>query len=173
MSMDTKLLNNIWTVVLEKTLESPMDCQKIKPVNPQGNQSWIFIGRTDTKAETSILWPPDAKNWLWKKPWCWERLTAKGEKGSRGQDGWMASPSQWAWVWASSRSWWRTGKPSMLQSTGSQRVGNDWATFTFTSLSDSLSDFKVHEDNNYYVLISLARFNIILTLLKEEFYRYI
>ena len=51
-----------WTVVLEKTLESPLDCKEIKPVNPKGNQSWIFIGRTD--AETSILWPPDAKNWL-------------------------------------------------------------------------------------------------------------
>ena len=51
-----------WTVVLEKTLESPMDCKEIKPVNPKGNQSWLFIGRTD--AEASILWPPDAKNWL-------------------------------------------------------------------------------------------------------------
>ena len=52
-----------WTVVLQKTLESPLDC-KIKPVNPEGSQSWIFIGRTDTEAETPILWPPDAKNWL-------------------------------------------------------------------------------------------------------------
>ena len=53
-----------WTVVLEKTLESPLDCKAIKPVNPKGNQSWIFIGRTDVEAETPILWPPDAKNWL-------------------------------------------------------------------------------------------------------------
>ena len=52
-----------WTVVLEKTLESPLDCNEIKVVNPKGNQSWIFIGRTDVKAETSIFWPPDAKNW--------------------------------------------------------------------------------------------------------------
>ena len=51
-----------WTLVFEKTLESPLDCKKIKPVNPKGNQSWIFIGRTD--AETPILWPPDAKNWF-------------------------------------------------------------------------------------------------------------
>ena len=57
-----------WTVVLEKTLESPLDC-KIKPVNPKGNQSWMFIGRTDAEAETPILWPPDVKNWLiWKYP---------------------------------------------------------------------------------------------------------
>ena len=53
-----------WTVVLEKTLESPLDCKEIQPVNPKGNQFWMFIGRTDTEAETPILWPPDAKNWL-------------------------------------------------------------------------------------------------------------
>ena len=53
-----------WTVVLEKTLESPLDCKEIQPVHPKGNPSWIFIGRTDPEAETPILWPPDAKNWL-------------------------------------------------------------------------------------------------------------
>ena len=56
-----------WTVVLEKTLESPLDCKEIKPVHPKGNQSWIFIGRTDAETETSILWPPDAKKWLTEK----------------------------------------------------------------------------------------------------------
>ena len=53
-----------WTVVLEKTLESPLDCKEIKPVNPKGNKSWIFIRKTDVEAETPILWPPDVKNWL-------------------------------------------------------------------------------------------------------------
>ena len=58
-----------WTVVLEKTLESPLDCKEIQPVHPKGNQSWIFIGKTDAEAETPILWPPDVKNWLiWKDP---------------------------------------------------------------------------------------------------------
>ena len=58
-----------WIVVLEKTLESPLNLKEIKPVNPKGNQSWIFIGRTDAEAEAQILWPPDAKNWLiWKDP---------------------------------------------------------------------------------------------------------
>ena len=58
-----------WTVVLEKTLESPLDCKEIQPVHPKGNQPWIFIGRTDTEAETPILWPPDVKSWLiWKDP---------------------------------------------------------------------------------------------------------
>ena len=58
-----------WTVVLEKTLESPWDSKEIQPVHPKGDQSWIFTGRTDAEAETPILWPPDAKNWLiWKDP---------------------------------------------------------------------------------------------------------
>ena len=58
-----------WTVVFEKMLESPLDCKEIQPVHPKGNQSWIFIGRTDAEAEAPIIWPPDAKNWLiWKNP---------------------------------------------------------------------------------------------------------
>ena len=56
-----------WTVVLKKTLESPLDCKEIKPVNPKGNQSWIFIGRIDAEGETLILWTPDTKNWLTRK----------------------------------------------------------------------------------------------------------
>ena len=63
----------------------------------------------------------------WKRPWCWERLKAK-EGDNRGWDGWMASPTWWIWVWASSRSWWWTGKPGVLQSMGSQRVGQDRGT---------------------------------------------
>ena len=59
-----KELWSFWTVVLMKTLESPLDCKEIQPVNPKGNQPWIFIGRTDAEAEAPILWPPDAKNWL-------------------------------------------------------------------------------------------------------------
>ena len=63
-----------------------------------------------------------------KRPWCWESLKAGGERDDRGWNGWMASPTQWTWVWVGSRSWWRTGKPGMLQSMGSQRVRHDWAT---------------------------------------------
>ena len=78
------------TVVLEKTLDSPLDCKEIKPVNSKGNQSWIFIGRTDAEAETPILWPPDAKNWLHGKDpdagkdWKWEE---KGQQRMRLLDG--------------------------------------------------------------------------------------
>ena len=86
-----------WTAVLEKTLESPLDWKEIQPVNPKGNQPWIFTGRTD--AETPTLWLPDVKSWLIRKDWCWERLKTGGEGGDRGWDGWIASPTQWTWVW--------------------------------------------------------------------------
>ena len=116
---------HFWTVVLAKTLESPLDCKKIQPVNPKGNQSWMFIGRTDVEAETPILWLPDVKNWLiGKDPDAgkdWRQEKGMTEHG----DGWMASPTQWTWIWASSKSWWWTGKPGMLQSIRSQRVGHD------------------------------------------------
>ena len=88
-----------WIVVLEKTLESPLE---IKPVNPKGNQFWMFIRRTDVEAETPILWPPDVKRTHWKRPSCWERLRAGKEGADRGWDGWMASLAQWTWVWANS-----------------------------------------------------------------------
>ena len=116
-----------WTVVLEKTLESPLDCKEIQPVHPKGDQSWVFMGRTDVEVETPILWPPDVKNWL-TKPWCWERLKARGEGDDRGWDGWMASPTQWRWVWVNSGHWWWTGRPGMLQAMGLQRVRRDSAT---------------------------------------------
>ena len=85
----------LWTVVLEKTLESPLDCKEIKPVNPKGNQPWIFIGRTDAEAEVLVLWPPDAKSQLFGRLWCWERLRARGEGDDREWDAWMASVTQW------------------------------------------------------------------------------
>ena len=115
-------------MVLEKTLKSPLDCKVIIPVNPTGSQSWIFIGRTDAEAEVPIFWPPDANKWLiGKNPWSWERVKA-GKGGNRGWAGWMALPTWWTWVWASSGSWWWTGKPGVLQSMGSQRIRHDWAT---------------------------------------------
>ena len=112
-----------WTVVLEKTLESPLDCKQIQPVYPKGDQSWVFFGRNDTKAETPLLWPPH-----WKRFWCWEGLGAGGEGDDRGWDGWMASLTLWTWVWMNSGSWWWTGRPGVLRFIGSQRVGQDWET---------------------------------------------
>ena len=118
----------VWTVVLEKTSESPLDCKESQAVHPKRDQSWVFIGRTDVEAATPILWPPDAKTWLIGKDWCWEGLGAGGEGDDRGWDGWMASLTRWTWVWVNSRSWWWTGRPGVLRFMGSQRVRHDWVT---------------------------------------------
>ena len=113
-----------WTMVLEKTVESPLDSKEMQPVHPKGNQSWIFIGRAGAKAETPVLWPPDGKNWLIGKDpnagkdWRWEEMWTM-------TDDWMASPTQWMWAWVGSGSWWWTEKPGMIQSMGSQRIGQD------------------------------------------------
>ena len=122
-----------WTVVLEKTLESPLDCKEIWPVHPKGNQSWIFTGRTDAEAETPILWPPDAKNWLiGKDPDAWKDWSQEVQGDDSRWDAWMASltPSltQQTWVWANSRSLWRTRKPGIQKFMGSRRIGHDWVT---------------------------------------------
>ena len=111
-----------WTVVLEKTLESPLDCKEIQPVHPEGDQPWVFIRRTDAETETPILWPPRAKSWLTGKDSDAGRdLGAGAEEGNRGWDGWMASLTRCTWVWVNSGSWWWTGRPGMLQFMRSQK----------------------------------------------------
>ena len=134
--------------MLEKTLESPLDCKEIKPANTTGNQSWIFIGRTDAEAEAPILWPPDVKNWFIGKDANAGKYWRQEEKGDyRGWDGWLTSLNGWTWVWASSRSWWRIGKPGMLQSMGSQRFGHNWATelnWTKLNILTGMHTFSSH-----------------------------
>ena len=109
-------IDTFWTIVLEKTLESPLDCKEIKPVNPEGNQSWIFIAGTDAEAEAPILWPPDQKTHSLEKSLKLGKTEGKWKRRRQRMNGWMASPTQWTWVWASSRSWRWTGKPGVLQS---------------------------------------------------------
>ena len=116
-----------WAVVLEKTLESPLDCKETQPVHPKGNQSvhwkdwcWSWI------SNTLATWCEELTHL--KRSQCWERLKAGREEDDREWDGWMASLTQWTWVWVISTSWWWTGKPGMPQSTGSQRVKHDWVT---------------------------------------------
>ena len=94
----------------------------LKEISPE------FIGRTDAEAETPVLWPPDANSQLIGKDWCWEKWKAGEEGDDRVWNGWMASLTPWTCVWASSRNWWWTGKPGMLQYMGLQRVRHDWAT---------------------------------------------
>ena len=117
-----------WTVVLEKTLESPLGSKEIQPVHPKRNLSLVFVGRTDVEAETSIFWPPDVKSWLiWKDP-------DVGNIVGRRRKGWQ----RMRWLdgitdlmdmsLRNSRSWWWTGRPGVLQSMGSQRVRHNWKT---------------------------------------------
>ena len=120
-----------WIVVLEKTLESPLDCKEIQPVHPKGNQPWVFTGRTDAEAdvaEAPILWPLDMKNQLIGKDPDAGRDWGQEEKGLTEWYSWMTLSTQWTWVWANSWRQWRTGKPDMLLSIESQRVRTDWAT---------------------------------------------
>ena len=104
----------LWTVVLGKTLENPLDNKEIQPVHLKGNQSWILIGRTDVEAETPILWPPYVKNWLLRKDpdagkdWRWEKGSTEDE-----MVGWHHGLQQ-TWVWANSGRYWRAGKPGVI-----------------------------------------------------------
>ena len=98
-----------WVVVLGKTLENPLDCKEMQPVHSKGDQSWVFFGRNDAKAVTPILWPPHAKSWLiGKDSEAGRDWGAGGDGDHRGWDGWMASATQWTWVWVNSGScWWK------------------------------------------------------------------
>ena len=137
-----------WAVVLEKTLESPLDCKEIQAVHPKGNQSWMFTGRTDVEAETPILWPSDEKNWLTgNDSECWEGLKAGGEGKTHDE---MAGWHHWPYgheLRASFGSCWWPGKPDVLQSMGSQRVGHNW----MTELTDwNLSQSKLLKPINFF-----------------------
>ena len=125
-----------WTVVLEKTLESPLDSKEIQPVHPKGNQSWIFTGKIDAKAETPIIvhlmWRTDS----FEKTLMLGQIESGRRTGGQRMRWLMASPTQWTWVWVSSGRWWWTGKPGVLQSMWSQRFGHNlltevnWGDFT-------------------------------------------
>ena len=103
-----------WTVVLEKALESPLDCKEIQPVHPKGDQSWVFIGRTDAEAETPILRPPHEKSWLIGKDSDTGRDWWQEEKGTTEDEmaGWHHR--LYGQVWVNSRNWWWTGRPGVL-----------------------------------------------------------
>ena len=114
-----------WTVVLEKTLESPLDNKEIQTVHPKGNHPEYSLEGLMLKLKLQYL--GHLMTHL-KSPWCWEILRAGGEGDDRGWNGWMTSLTQWAWVSVNSGSWRWAGRPGVLQSMGLQRVGHDWAT---------------------------------------------
>ena len=93
----------------------------LKEITPEYWKNWCWSWSSNTLA----TWYEELTHWI--RPWCWERLKA-AEGDDRGWDGWMASPTRWAWVWVNSRSWWWTGRPGVLQSVQLQRVGHDWVT---------------------------------------------
>ena len=158
-----------WSVVLEKTLENPLDTKEIRSVHPKGNQSWVFIGRTDAEAETPILWPPHGKLTHWKRPWCWEGLGAGGDGDDRGWDGWMASPTRWTCVWVNTGSLWWTGRPGVLWLMGSQRVGHDWATeLNWTEIAFILNISFSAFLRSIYICVSLKYYVILVIIYWED-----
>ena len=127
-----------------------LELQGDQPVRPKGNQYWIFFGRTDVEAELQyfdhLMWRTDS----FEKTLILERLKV-GEGDNRGWDGWMASPTQWTCVWVDPRSWRWTGRPGMLQFSGSQRVGHDWAT-------ELTHNFVPYVCDSFWLWISIFEF---------------
>ena len=117
-----------WTMVLEKTLESPLDCKEIQPVHPKGDQSWMFIGRTDVEVETPVFWPPDAKSWLIRKDLKLGKIEGRKRRGQRRMRWLDGITDSMDMNWVNSGSWWWTGRPGMLPFMGSQGVRHNWAT---------------------------------------------
>ena len=118
-----------WTVVLEKTLESPLDSRRsnqsiLKEISPEYLLEGLIL-KLKLQYFGHLMRRADSL----ERPWCWERLKVRREGDDRGWDGWMASPSQWTWVWVNSGSWWWTGRPGMLQSMGVTKIWtqlSDW-----------------------------------------------
>ena len=117
-----------WTVVLDKTLESPLDCKGIQPVHPKGDQSWVFIGRMMLRLKFQYFGHLVRRVDSLEKALMLGGIEGRRRRGQQRMRCWMASPTRWRWVWVNSGRWWWTGSPGVLQFMGSQRVGQDWAT---------------------------------------------
>ena len=138
-----------------RLFESPLDCKEIQPVHPKGDQSWVFIGRTDAEAQTPILWPPHVKSWLiGKDPDAWgQGLGAGGEGDNRGLDGWMALPTQWTCVWVlvMDREAWRAAIDGVKKSW--TRLSN-WTKLNWTISTN------IKRKKNYHLNISSHEISI-------------
>ena len=117
-----------WTVVLEKTLESPLDCKEIQQVHPKEDQSWVSLEGLILKLKLQYFGYLMQRAVLFEKTLMLGKVEGRSRRDDRGWDCWMTSPTWWTWVWVDSGSWWWTGRSGMLQSIWSQRVGQHWAT---------------------------------------------
>ena len=117
-----------WTVVLEKTLESPLDCKEIQPVHSKGDHPGCSLEGLMLKLKLQYFGHLMRRVAHWKRLWCWEGFGAREEGDDGGWDGWMASPTRWTRVWVNSGSWWWTRRPGVLRFMGSQRVRHYWET---------------------------------------------
>ena len=131
-----------WTVVFGKTFKSL-----------KGNQYLYSLEGLMLKLKLQYFGHLRKRTDSWEKIWCWERLKAGGEGDNKGWDGWMASLTWWTWVWASSRSWWWTGKPGMLQSMGSQKVRHDWVT----ELNWLIDNIHQRQKNDYFQIFKITK----------------
>ena len=147
-----------WTVVLEKTLESPLDVKETQPVHTKGDQTWVFMGRTDVEAETQYFGHLMRRADSLEKTLMLGKMRTGGEGDNRGWDGWMASLTQWTWVWVNSGSWLWTGRPGVLQFMGSKRVRRKWATelnwFRHSGIKESM---MILEENLKIYKISISQ----------------
>ena len=131
------------TVVLEKTLESPLDCKELQPVHSKGDQPWVYFGRMMLKLKLQYFGHLMRRVDSLEKTLMLGGIGAGGEGDARGWDGWMASRTRWTWVWANSGSWWWTGRPGVLQFMGSQRVEHNWVTeLNWTELVEHWHQFS-------------------------------
>ena len=165
---ESRALKNwcFWTVVLEKTLRVPWTARRsnqstLKEVSSEYSLKGLMV---QLKLQYVATWSKELTHW--KRRWCWERLKVGGEGDDRGWDGWMASLIQWTLVWINSGSWWWTGRPGVLQSMGSQRVGHDWATelnwyIKYQYVRDNWSVWLIHKElytsNMYNLTLDIGK----------------
>ena len=158
-----------WTVVLEKTLENPLDCKEIQPVHPK-DQSWCSLEGLMLKLKLQyfghLMWRADS----FEKTLMLGKIEGRRRRGWRGWDGWVASPTQWTWIWVNSGRWWLTGRPGMLRFMVSQRVGHGWVTelnWGNGSIYMTVSKHKLYTREGW-ILIYVNYISIIDFIFKEQ-----
>ena len=142
-------------MLLEKTLESPLDCKEIQPVHPKGNQSWIFFGSTDAEVEALVLWPLMGRTDSLEKTPILGKIEGRRRRG-RQRMRWMASLTQWTWVWASSGSWWWTGSLACRGSWGRKESDmTEWLNWTELIYNAVLVSGVQHSDSVIHIHVSI------------------